>query len=188
MWGHQAWNYIPRVLLSAICVFQAAFVLSSDAGCPIFNCNLYQSFNDTPPNGSEVDGKDSLQTVSVYRTLFSVAALLSYLVMIGCFIRANSKDSAMVSPSASTKEDIRNQDAFLLFVAFAFITVSLSGVFLTFFKLASLFDGSTYALAEVGVAAQLLALWASVNTCHVFAISSFTLGKSFHFFNTLIQE
>ena len=153
LWGHQAWNYIPRVLISAICVFQAAFVLSSDAGCPIFNCNLYQRFNDTPPNGSEVDSKDSLQAVSVYRTLFSVAALLSYLVMIGCFIRANSKDSAMVSPFASIREDIRKKDAFLLFVGFAFITGSLSGVFVSFFKLASLFDGSIYALAEAGVAA-----------------------------------
>lgn len=91
----------------------------------------------------------------------------------------------MLSPSASIREDIRNKDAFLLFVAFAFISMSLSGVFVSFFKLASLFDGSIYAaLAEAGVAAQLLALWTSVNTCHVFAISSFTLGKSFYFLNT----
>ena len=178
LWGHQAWNYFPRVLLSAICIYQAAFLLSSDIGCPIFDCSVNQISNDTPPEGSEMDGKikDSLITFGAYRTLMSLAALASYLVMIGCFIAAKGKDSALVFPSESMK-DIPRKDAYLLFVAFGFITVSLSGIFATFFKLASLFDGYIYGLAEADVAAQLLALWASVNTCHIFAVSSFTLGE-----------
>ncbi|KAL9983362.1 hypothetical protein ACROYT_G005521 [Oculina patagonica] len=177
LWGHQPWNYLPRVLLSAICIFQTAFVLSSDFGCPVFDCSVNRRLNDTATTGSEVDGKDSLKTVSAYRTLFSLAALVSYLLMIGCFIVAKSKlDSALVSPSASMMEDVQRKGALLLFVAFSFITVSLVGVSATFFKLASLLDGYKFSLTEAAVAAQFVALWASVNTCHVFAVSSFTIG------------
>ena len=174
LWGHQVWNYIPRVLLSAIFIYQTAYVLSFVIDCPVFDCSFYQKRYLTPPNGPDVDGKDFFKTAIVFNALFSLAALVSYLVMIGCFIAATGKDSALVFPSESMK-DIPRKDAYLLFVAFGFITVLCSVVFATFFMVASVFVGNGW--YEAGVAAQLLALWASVNTCHVFAVSSFTLGK-----------
>ena len=165
LWGHQAWNYIPRVLLSAICVYQTAFVLSFDIGCPNFDCTFRdEELNFTQSNGTKVD-KDSfyVYTQNGLSILFLLAAPVSYLVMIGCFIISKSKDSAMVSPSMSMVGDIQRRHVFLLL-----ITMSFSGVFCwmfaTVFTPKALSDGNIYSLS-------LALLWASLTTCSVFAVS-----------------
>ncbi|XP_078358409.1 uncharacterized protein LOC144643123 isoform X4 [Oculina patagonica] len=143
--------------------------------CPIFDCNFYQRHNTTV-YGIKVDGKDFSETVDVRETTFSLAALVSYLVMIGCFIAAKSKDSALAGPSALMMEDIPRKDAFLLFVAFVFITVTFLGASATISVM------TTHGLVVNGwsvvfAAAVILSFWASINTCHVFAISSFACGS-----------
>lgn len=171
LWGHQAWNYIPRFVLSAIAIFQAVYWLSKDMGCPSFQCDFYRHYNETP------DKHDAIQRTCF--TIFSLAALLSYAVLIGYFNLATRKDSALLSPSESMMADIQRKDIFLLFLAFVFITMSSTSS-LTLWYMQSPKPSSFVKLFKfeaTAVAAQYVAHWASVNTCHVFAISSFALGK-----------
>lgn len=172
LWGHQAWNYIPRFVLSAIAIFQALHWLSEDVGCPGFQCDFYRHSNITPH-------KHERATERTCYTIFSLAALLSYAVLIGCFNVATHKDSALVAPSESMMADIQRRDIFLLFLAFVFITVSFTSS-LTLCYIMPPNPSSFVKLFKfeaTAVAAQFVAHWASVNTCHVFAISSFALGK-----------
>ena len=164
LWGHQTWNCIPRVVFSAICIFPAVYWLGDD----IFN------FNGIPRQ----DHRDTARTCF---TLVSLGALLSYVVFVGCFITARRKDSALVSPSEAMMVDIQRKDVFLLFLAFVFIIISfLSSLVLSYTKepanIPFRFD-VRFKIEEAAIAAQFLAHWASVITCHVFAVSSFTLGK-----------
>lgn len=110
LWGHQAWNYILRVLFSAICVYQAFFETHLIVGCPLFDCDF---------NTTEQTHKDDLQTGKTFYLLLSVAAIISYLSFIGCLVAAKRKDSALASPSQSMM-DIDSVDVYLLFVAFLF--------------------------------------------------------------------
>lgn len=104
--------------------------------------------------------------------LSSTAAVLSYLVFIGCFIVAKRKDSALVSPSQTMMKDIHTTELFLLFFAFVFIYVMPSlAAFIYYLRMNNIF------ILRTGVVAVFLAHWASVNTCNVFAVSSFALGK-----------
>ena len=108
LWGHQTWNFIPRVVFSAICIFPAVYWLGDD----IFNFN-------------RIPRQDHRDTERMYLTLLSLGALLSYVVFIGCFITARRKDSALVSPSEAMMLDVQRKDIFLLFLAFVFIIISL---------------------------------------------------------------
>ena len=164
LWGHQTWNFIPRVVFSTICIFPAVYWLGDD----FFN------FNGIPR-------QDYRDTENTYLTILSLGALLSYVVFIGCFITARRKDSALVSPSEAMMADIQRKDVFLLFLAFVFIIISfLSSLVLSYTKepanIPFRFD-VRFKIEEAAIAAQFLAHWASVITCHVFAVSSFTLGK-----------
>lgn len=115
LWGHQTWNFIPRVVFSAICIFPVIYWLGDD----IFNFN-------------EIPRKDYRVTERTYLTLLSLGALFSYVVFIGCVIAVRRKDSALVSPSEAVMLDIQRKDFVLLFVAFVFIIIS-------FFKLVGRF-------------------------------------------------
>lgn len=165
LWGHQAWNYIPRIAFSAISLFQTVLWLSEDIGCPGFDCSFNQHFNVTPH-------KDDRIGRTCY-TIFSLAALLSYVVFIGCFLIARRKDSATVSPSESM-EDIQRTDIVLLFLAFVFVMVSFSASLALYYIKPSTIH---IKVEEVATAVAFVAHWASANTCHVFAVSSFALGK-----------
>ena len=159
LWGHQTWNYIPRVVFSAICIFQALYWICQE----IFHIN----------------GNPLQHSARACFTLLPLAALLSYAVFSGCFIAARRKDSALVSPSETMLLDIQRMDIFLLFLAFVFISISFLIWLVVFVLTGPLAIGPDVRLKfEVAaVAAQYLAHWASVNTCHVFAVSCFTLGK-----------
>ena len=43
LWSHQAWNFIPRVLVSAICVYQAVYDFYVVLGCHGFDCSFLQN-------------------------------------------------------------------------------------------------------------------------------------------------
>lgn len=170
LWGHQTWNYIPRVVFSAICIFPAV-------------CWLYE---DTS-NFNRIPRQDDRNAEKACFTLLSLAALLSYVIFIGCFIAARRKDSALVSPSETIMLDIQKTDTSLLFLAFVFIIISfLSSLALSYKTEPTsipLRFGGRLKFEETAVVAQFLTHWASVNTCHVFAVSSFTLSKLLYLSN-----
>ncbi|XP_078358420.1 uncharacterized protein LOC144643130 [Oculina patagonica] len=135
-------------------------------GCPSFDCSFNQHFNLTPR-------KDDRNAERTCYTISSLAALLSYVVFIGCFIVAKRKDSALVSPSESIMEDIQRTDIVLLLLAFVFITVSSASSLALYYKK----PGTIFLkFGKTAVAAEFVAQWISANTCHVFALSSFALG------------
>ncbi|XP_068741692.1 uncharacterized protein [Montipora capricornis] len=83
LWGHQAWNYILRVVFSVICLYQAVFVLvSSDF--------ILCAVNKTEQTATRI-----------FYCVTCAAAVISYVVFVGSFIAAKRKDSALVSPSQS---------------------------------------------------------------------------------------
>lgn len=73
LWGHQKWNYIPRVLFVMICITQAGFQISADCGYPYFDCSNKTHHNKT---------KEFLQTRRMCFTIFSLAAFLSYSIFL----------------------------------------------------------------------------------------------------------
>ena len=156
LWGHQTWNYIPRVVFSAICIFPTVYWLYIDTS-------------------TLIPREDDLNTERTCFTLLSLAAVLSYAVFIGCFIAARRKDSALVSPSETIMLDIQRTDIFLLFHAFVFIIISFLSSLVLIYEMKPADVPRRF--KEAAVAVQFLAHWASVSTCHVFAVSSFTLGK-----------
>ena len=99
-----------------------------------------------------------------------MAAVISYLVFTGCFMAAKRKDSALVAPSQSMM-DVHSTDISLLFVAFLFIYTISNSVALHY-----RLENNSIILTS-GVVVICLAHWASVNTCNVFAVSSFAIGK-----------
>ena len=155
-WGHQAWNYIPRILFGVVCVYQVIYEFS-----PI-----------THPEMTANPQRGDLRTRKLFYGLLSVAAIASYLAFIGCFMAAKRKDSALVCPSQSMVDAHCVTAVHLLFVAFLFIYTMSSWTAL-FYKMENI-DTATSA---IGVVAICLAHWASVNTCNIFAISSFALGE-----------
>lgn len=156
LWGHQTWNYIPRVLFSAICIFPTVFW--------IFNFNRISRQDITTP--------DTSTEIICFTLLVPLAGLLSYIVFTDCFIAAGRKDSALVSPSETMMLDIQRTDIFLLFLAFVFIIISFLSTWVLSLKIQP-----TDVPDEAAFTVQYLAHWTSVTTCLVFAVSSFTLGK-----------
>jgi len=182
LWGHQAWNYIPRVLLGAVCIFLVFFDLYVDVFSNCSNTN-YHNFTDAKKrarlNGHYIGDIDI--------TMFSLASVFSYLVFTGCFMAAKRKDSAIVSPSQALMKDIARKDICWLFFAFGLFTLFLLNSVSLFYEILinkpadvdladSLFCKR---FAATGVAVQVLLRWISLNTCHIFAISCLALGKLF---------
>ena len=85
-----------------------------------------------------------------------------------------------MAPSETLPKDLNNTDVTLLSFAFAFINTSLLCLVLSFHLSPSRNEklNSTSSLAEIaGIAGQVLAHWTSINTCHVFAVSTAAIGK-----------
>ena len=182
LWGHQAWNYIPRVLLGAVCIFQVFYVLCVDAFKKCSNSN-YSNFPDANKQLPALFGHDISGTID--GSIFSLASVFSYLVFIGCFMAAKRKDSALVSPSQALMRDIARKDISLLFFAFALLILFLLSS-MSLFDLILIDKPADIGLADglfckrflsTGAVTQLLLLWVSLNTCHIFAVSCLALGK-----------
>ena len=170
LWGHQKWNCIPRFLFFMICLTQVGYQISFDCSCPYFDCNYYKTHNKT---------NEPLHTSEMCFTIFCLAALLSYSIFLICLIASTSQDSAMMSPSKSMAEVIDRQEITLLFFVFIITVASfLSGIVLilvTDFK--GNIDHEYVKYIYISAITIVLTHWASFNTCNVFAISSFSLGK-----------
>ena len=155
LWGHQAWSYIPRVLVSAICIFQAVYGFHG-----VFGARMHMP--ELP-----------LST--------SLSPVISYLLFIGCLIIAKWKKSAIVDPSESMMNGLKRKNVWLLCFAFFLITVFLlCDAVLSYVMMLDETFGNQLKGANIHVIGQgafYLAQWAAYSTCFVFAISSFALGK-----------
>lgn len=173
LWGHQKWNYIPRVLFVMSCLTQAGYQISVDWGCPYFDCSY---FSKTHHNKTEEFPK----TRRMCFTMFSLAAFFSYSIFLVCLTASRSTVSSMMSPCKSMADVVDRKEITLLFFIFIIIMASfLSGMVLLFsvqLKSNDIQDNLKSAYAVIA-AAVVLTHWASFNTCHVFAISSLSLGK-----------
>lgn len=174
LWGHQKWNYIPRFLFVIIGIIQAGYQIFSDCSCPYFDCSYYKTHNKT---NESFYTKTLISTENMCFTIFSLAALLSYSTFLVSLIAFTSQDSAMMSPSKSMAEVTDRKEITLLFFVFIITVASfLSGIVLIFI---TRFKGNVdyKYLNYISAITIVLTHWASFNTCHVFAISSFSLGK-----------
>ena len=180
LWGHQKWNYIPRVLFVMISITQAVYYFFEDCGCPYFDCSYYRD----KAHHNKTD--KFLHTGEMCSTIFSLAAYFSYSIFLVCLIASWSKGSAMIPPSKSVADVVDRKEITLLFFAFiVIVALFLSGIVLLFsVNLESNVTEDNLKTACVIATAIVLTHWASFNVCHVFAISSLSLGKYLlqHFF------
>ena len=173
LWGHQAWNYIPRVLVSAICVYQAVYDFYVVLGCRGFDCGFLQNSTDKKPHH-----KDDRKIANAVYTIASLAAVISYLLFIACFIVAKRKSSALVPPSESMVNDLDGKVVLWLFFAFLAITMFHLFSIAVFYAIIWRQPRNSYFdILATGVGAQFFAHWTGITTCHVFAVSAFALGK-----------
>ena len=173
LWSHRSWNYIPRLLFVVICAVQVSLQISFDLNCPYFDCN----FNEKHSNLTVLTVFPGTQKACY--SLFSFAALLSYVVFITSVTTFRGTESALVSPSRSMIEDCDKTAILWLFIGFVgFLSSLFIGLTLLYLKLYN--NNNTY-LSKLFIGYTLttvLAHWASVNTCHAFAVSSSSLGKN----------
>ena len=163
LWGHQLWNYIPRVLFMLVCIFQTIYRLFICFGCADFDCHFMQ--NSTSEAKSTQVHKDDVSTGNAVFSIASFAADLSYFVLVCSFVVAKRMDSALVAPSETLTKDINNTDVTLLSFAFTFINTSLLCLVLSIYLSPSSIEmlNSTSSLAEMaGIAGQVLAHWTSI--------------------------
>ena len=184
LWGHQACNYVPRVLVCVICVSQGVYYLYV-----IGHGGFYRCVHNSTDKGNLTTIHETAIGNAVY-TISSIAALISYVFFIGCFYVAKGKNSAMVAPSETLMNDldIKNNVGWL-FLAFVLITAEFLYLVATFYRMTSSVSSSNRKVRffvlyadRAGVGAQYLAQWAAITSCHVFAVSSLALGKPFHAF------
>ena len=180
-WGDQKWNYIPRALFVMICITQAGYQISADCNCPYFDCSFY---NMTHYNKTI----EFPQTRKMCLTIFSLAAFFSYSIFLVCLIALRSKRNAVMSPSKSIDDVADRKEITLLFFAFFIIMALFVSGMVLLFSVQFKTDGSldnlkpaylTYLNATTVLFPTTVVLthWASFNICHVFVISSLSLGK-----------
>ena len=175
LWSHRSWNYIPRLLFVVICAVQVSLQISFDLNCPYFDCN----FNEKHSNLTVLTVFPG--TRKACYSLFSFAALLSYVVFITSVTTFRGTESALVSPSRSMIEDCDKTAILWLFIGFVGFLSSLF-IGLTLFLYLKLYNNNNTYLSKLFIGytavSVILAHWASVNTCHAFAVSSSSLGKN----------
>ena len=166
------------VLFTLVCIFQTIYRLFIYFGCVDFDCHFMQ--NSTSEAKSTQVHKDDVSTGNAVFSVASFAADLSYVVLVCSFLVAKRMDSALVAPSETLTKDLNNTDVTLLFFTFAFINSSLLSLAVSFYLLPSSNEmrNPSFSLAEIaGTAGQVLVHWTSINTCHVFAVSTAAIGK-----------
>ena len=179
LWGHQRWNYIPRVLVGAVVVYQAVYDFYVVLGCPGFDCGFLQNSTDKNKTSHH---KDDRKIANAVYTIFTVAAVISYFLFIGCFIA--TRRNAVATPSESldpNNNDVDKKNVCCLFFAFTVITTLFLCSVAVFYAIIwkSQPRNSFFDILATGVGAQFFAQWTAITTCHVFAVSSFALCKSY---------
>ena len=175
LWSYRAWNCIPRVLVSLICIYQAVYDFYFVLGCHGFDCSFLKNSTDSKKPSHHKD--DRRVANAVYR-IVSLAAVVSYLFFIRCFIVAKHKNSAMVAPEL-LMEDLTRTDCQWLCLIFILITIlylSSVAVFYAIIWISQPKD-SYFTILATGVGAQFFAQWTAITTCHVFGVSSFAVGE-----------
>ena len=179
LWGHQAWNYIPRFLICALAIYKVFFLSYIDVfqKCGSFNYSS-EAMKLALRHGNVIGNIDL--------TIFAMGSIFSYLVFVGCFMAAKRKVSALVTPSQLISKDIEKRGTFVLFLALLISTLLLLCSALLYFKILqdNLVIEESYCktLVATGEAAKFLLHWVSVVTCHIFAVSSLALGRFIHSF------
>ena len=113
LWGHRPWNYVARLLFFIICAAQVSYKLFLDLKCPFFNCSFYEKLlNITLKTGFP-------EIKKACSSLFSLSALLSYVVFIKSVTTSRGKDSALAPPLESMIEDSEETAIMWLLVGFA---------------------------------------------------------------------
>ena len=182
LWGHQLWNYIPRVLVGAIVLYQAVYDFYVVLGCPGFDCGFLQNSTDKNKTSHH---KDDREIANVLYTIVSVAAVISYFLFIGCFIATRRNTYvALITPSESldaNNNDLDKKNVCCLCFAFTVITTLFLCSVAVFYAIIwkSQPRNSYFDTLATGVGAQFFAQWTAITTCHVFAVSSFALCKSY---------
>ena len=76
-------------------------------------------------------------------------------------------------------DDLDRKDAWCLYFAFVLVTVLYLCSAAVFYAIVwSQPRNSYFNILATGVGSQFFAQWTAITTCHVFAVSSFTVGKS----------
>ena len=175
LWGHHAWNYIPRVFLGLVCFYQVCFVLYFDV---LDKCHMnYGNITDA----EKLQMEHSAYIEHIDDAILNIASVVSFLVFVGCFTLAKRKESALVSPSLSLMENIDRKITIMLFVSFLIATSLLASSVGLIYKTSleiQLAEG-LFCKHVVGmaIAAQFILHWVSLNICHIFASSSLALGE-----------
>ena len=180
LWGHGLCNYIPRVLVGAIVVYQAVYDFYVVLGCPGFDCGFLQNSTDKNKTSHH---KDDRKIANAVYTIFTVAAVISYFLFIGCFI-ATRRNPYVETPSESldaNNNDVDKKNTCCLCFAFTVITTLFLCSVAVFYAIIwkSQPRNSFFDTLATGVGAQFFAQWTAITTCHVFAVSSFALCKSY---------
>ena len=182
LWGHQLWNYIPRVLVGAIVLYQAVYDFYVVLGCPGFDCGFLQNSTDKNKTSHH---KDDRKIANAVYTIVTVAAVISYFLFIGCFIATRRNTYvALITPSESldaNNNDLDKKNVCCLCFAFTVITTLFLCSVEVFYAIIwkSQPRNSFFDTLATGVGAQFFAQWTAITTCHVFAVSSFALCKSY---------
>ena len=177
LWGHRRWNYIPRVLVGTIVVYQAVYDFYVVLGCPGFDCGFLQNSTDKNKTSHH---KDDRKIANAVYTIFTVAAVISYFLFIGCFI-ATKRNAYVAPPSKSldpNNNDVEKKNVCCLCFAFTVITTLFLCSVAVFYAIIWIQPrNSFFDILATGVGAQFFAQWTAITTCHVFAVSSFALCK-----------
>ena len=174
LWGHQAWNNIPRVLLGIICFYHIFFM----PYCGALPCSKSSYHNLTE---SEKRRCHSLKIEYIAVVTLAMASILSCLVFIGCCVARKCKKLVLLAQPSQSR-DINECDIFILFLAFLTTNVLLTVSVILFYQI----DTSTLSLPDylfcnilipTGNVTFFFLQWVSVNICHIFAACCFALGK-----------
>ena len=129
--------------------------------------------------------KDDREIANALYTIVSVAAVISYFLFIGCFIATRRNTYvALITPSESldaNNNDLDKKNVCCLCFAFTVITTLFLCSVAVFCAIIwkSQPRNSFFDTLATGVGAQFFAQWTAITTCHVFAVTSFALCKSY---------
>ena len=170
LWVDHWWSYVPRIIVSLICIYQAVYYMFVVLGCKGFDCRL--------PDENVTHHKAHRGISNAVDTIASLGAVLSYGLFVICFILAKRRDSALVSPADTMAKNLDKKDALQLCRYFVFITALYLCSVVVFYVIARPNEPPRLVYTRItGVASQFFAQWTAITTCHIFAVSSFTLGK-----------
>lgn len=175
LWDNRWWSSIPRIVVSLLCIYQAVYDMIVVVGCKGFDCGFLENTTDK----HVTHHKDDRKLSNAVYTIASLGAFLSYLFIVVCFILAKQRnDSTLVSPADTMAGNLGNKDALQLCLYFVPITaLYVCSVVLFYVIIRSQKRGTAFDFLATGVASQFVAQWTAITTCHVFAVSSFALGK-----------